>query len=128
MSSMGYYCDIIGALSVITCGYVTVAGTLGGGTVTGTLVGAIVDTYLGNTLVWVFYGCMVLNSSANISMVYNCLSPILKGVCGTGFLITCISSLSALVACSIADNTGMTRCCVKNSTTSACISLLMLGV
>ena len=125
---MGSSCEIIGALGVINLGVVTVYGTLRGGTVTGTLVGVIICTYLGNTVVCVFSGCMVLNNFSNMLMMCYWLSQIVKGVCGPGFLITCISSFSALVACSVADNHGMTKCCGKNSTTSACISPLVLGV
>ena len=69
--SMGYSCVIIGDLGVITLGGVTVSGTLGGGNVTGTSVGAIFGTYLGNTVVWVFSGCMVLNIFANLLMACN---------------------------------------------------------
>ena len=67
MSSMGSYRKIIGTLGVITLGGATVAGTLGGGTVIGTLGGAIVGTSLGKTLVWILYGCMVLNNFSNLS-------------------------------------------------------------
>ena len=113
MSSMVSSCDIIGTLGVITLDGVTVTGTLGGVTVTVTLGGEIVGTYLGNTLVWFFSGCMVLNNVSNLSIACNWLYPIVKGVCGPGFLITCISSLAALVACSVSDNPGMKRCCGK---------------
>ena len=104
---MGYYYVIIGALGVTTLSGVTVAGTLSGGTVTVTLVDAIVGTYRGNNVVWVLSGCMVLNSCANLSMACNWISLIVKGVCVPGLLITFISCLAALVACSVADNTGM---------------------
>ena len=119
---------IIGALGVITLGGVTVTGILGGGTVTGTLVGEIVGTYLGNTLVWFFSGCMVLNNVSNLSIACNWLYPIVKGVCGPGVFSKWISYLAVLVACSVADNPGMTRCCGKKSTTSACLFPLVLGV
>ena len=112
MSSMVSSCDIIGTLGVIT---------LSGGTVIGILGGGIVGTSLGNTLVWVFSGCMVLNLFSNILMACNFLSPIVKGVCGTVFLSTCISSLADLLACSVVDNPGMTRCCGTNSTTYGCL-------
>ena len=112
---------IIGVLGVIILGGVTSAGTLSGGTVTGTLVGAMIGTILGTTVVCFVSGCMVLNSFSNLLMVCNWLSPIVKWVCGTGFLITWISSLAALVACSVADNPGMTSCYGKKSTTSECI-------
>ena len=125
---MGSSCVIIGGLGVITLGGVTVNVTLGGVTGIGTRVVAIVGTYLGNTVFWVLSGCMVLKICANLLMACNWLSPIVKGVCGPRFLITCISSLEALVACSAADNPGMMRYCGKNSTTSACISPLELGV
>ena len=124
---MGSSCEIIGTLGIITLGGATVAGTLGVGTVIVTLGGAIVVAYQGNTVVWVFSGCMVLNNFANPSMAFNWLSLILKGVYGPGFLSTFISSLAALMACSVVDNPGMTRCCGNNSTTSACISPLVVG-
>ena len=126
--SMGSSYVIIGVRGVITLGGITSNGNLGGVTVTGTLVGVMVGTSLGTTVFWTVSGCMVLNSFSNISMACNWLSPIVKGVCATGFLITCISSLAFLVVCSIADNLGMTRCCGKNYTTSTCFYLLVLGV
>ena len=111
---MGSSCKIIFDLGFVTLSGITANGTLGGGTLTGTLGGAIVGTSLGTTVLWVFSGCVVLNIFADLSMACDCLSPIVKGVCGPVFLITCISSLSDLVACSVADNPGMTRCCEKN--------------
>ena len=48
---MGYSCEIIGVLGVITLGGATVAGTLGGGTVIGTLGVSIVDPSLGKNSV-----------------------------------------------------------------------------
>ena len=110
---MGSSFVIIGSLGIITLGGVTVAGTLGGGTMIGTRVGAIVGNYLGKTVVWVFSVCMVLKIFANLLMDCNWLYLIMKGVCGPGFLITCISYLTALVACSAADNPEMMRCCGK---------------
>ena len=95
---------------------------------TGTLVGAMVGTLLGTNLVWVVSGCMVLNSCANLSMACNWISLIVKGVCVPGLLIMCNSCLAALVACFVADNTGMMRCCGKDSTTSECIYPLVLVV
>ena len=112
-------CVIIGVLVVIAPG---------GGTMTGTLVGSMVETLLGNTLFWVVSGCMVLNSCANLSIACNWISLIVKGVCVPGLLFTCISCLAALVACSVADNTGMMRCCGKDSTTYECIYPLVLVV
>ena len=111
--SMVSSCVIIGSLGVIILGGVTITGTLSGGTVSGNLTDEIVGTSLGNNLVWVFSGCMMLNICANLSMAYNWLSLIVKGVCGPGFLIICSSYLAALVACSAADNSGMMRCCGK---------------
>ena len=128
LSSIGSSCAIIGDLGVITLGGVTVAGTVVGATVTGTRVGAIVGTSLGNTTVWVFSGCMVLKICDNLSMACNWLSPIVKGVCGQEFFITCNSSLAALMDYSAADNPGMMSCCGKTSTTSACLYPLMLVV
>ena len=125
---MGSSCVIIVVLGVITLGGVTYDGTLGGGTLTGTLIGAMVGNLLGTTLVCVVSGCMVLNIFANLSMACNCIYPIFKGVCGPGFLITCIHSLEALVACSVDNNPEMMRCCGKNSTTSACLPPLVLSV
>ena len=121
-------CVIIGTIDVITIGGVTVAGTLGGGTVTGTLVGSIFVTSLCNIVVYVFSVCMVLNIFANLWMACNWLSLIMKGVCGPEIFIRCISSLAALVACSVVDNPGIMKCCGKNCTTSAWISPLVLGV
>ena len=128
ISTIGYSCEIICVLGVINLGGITSAGTISCGTVTGTLVGAMVGTLPGTTGVWVFSGCMVLNMFAYLFMACNDLSPIVKGVCGPGFLIRWISSLAALVACSVADNPGMTMCCGKNSITYACLSALVLGV
>ena len=128
MSSIGSSCVVIGDLSVTTLVGLTVSGILGGSTLNVTLVGEIVGTYLGNTLVYVFPGCTVLNIRANLLMACNWHSPIVKGVCGPGFLITCSSSLAALVACCASDNHGMMRCCGKNSTTYACLSPLVLGL
>ena len=71
---------IIGSLSVITLGGVTVAGTLGGVTMTGTLVGSIVGTSLVNTVVYVFSGCIVLNICANFRMQYKWLSDPVRGL------------------------------------------------
>ena len=104
---MGSSYVIIGYLGIIKLGGVTITDTFGGGTVTGTLVGTIFGTFLGNTVVWVFSGCMVLNICANLSMACNWLYPIVKGFYGPVFLITCVSSLADLVACYAADNTGM---------------------
>ena len=125
---MGSSCVIIEVLGVIALGGVAVTGTLSSGTVTGTLVGKIVGTYLGNNVVWVFSGCMLLNICSKLLMGYNWLSPISKGVCGPEFFITCSSSLASLVACSAAVNPGMMRCCGKSFTRSACHSPLVLGV
>ena len=125
---MGSSFVIIGSLGIITLGGVTVAGTLGGGTMIGTRVGAIIGNYLGKTVVWVFSVCMVLKIFANLLMDCNWLYLIMKGVCGPGFLITCISYLAYLVACSVADNPGMTRCGGKKSTISTCLSPLVLDV
>ena len=75
-----------------------------------------------------FSGCILLNSFSNLSMACNWLSMILKGVCGPGFLIMCVSSLTDLVVCYVADNPGMRRCYGKNSTISTCIPPLVLGV
>ena len=128
LSSIDYSSEIIWTLGIITLVSDTVAGTLGGDTALGTLGVAIIGTSLGNNFVWVFPGCMVLNHVANLSMACNWLSPILKGCLGPVFFSTCIRSLAALVACSVVDNPGMTRCCGKNSIISACISLLVVGV
>ena len=125
---MGYYCVIIGSLGVITLGGVTVNGALGSGTMTGIHVGAIVGTSLGNTVVWVLFGFMVLKVCANLLMACNWLSPIVKWVCGTGSFIMCISYLTPLVACYDADNPGMMWRCDKNYTTSTCLSPLVLVV
>ena len=95
---------------------------------TDTLIVAIVGNSLGNTLVWVLSSCMVLNSSSNILMACNWISPIVKGVCGPVFLIICITSLADLVSCCVPDNPGMTSYCGKNSTTFACVSPLVLVV
>ena len=114
-------CVIIGTIDVITIGGVTVAGTLGGGTVTGTLVGSIFVTSLCNIVVYVFSVCMVLNIFANLWMACNWLSLIMKGVCGPEFLIMCISSLEALVACSTTVNTSIMMCFRKFH--HICISL-----
>ena len=91
------------SLCGITLSGVAVDDNLSGGTVTGTLVGEIMCTSLGNTVVWFFSGCMVLDICAKLLMAYNWLSLTLKGVCDPGFLITCISYLVVLVACSVAD-------------------------
>ena len=101
---------IIGAIFFVTLGDVTVSGTLSGSTGTEIRVGTIVGNSLGNTVVWFFSGCMVLNICANLFMACNCLSPIVQGVCGPVFFIACISSFAASVDCSAADNTGMMRC------------------
>ena len=103
LSSMGSFCVIIVTLGVITLGYFTVVGTPGSGTMNITLGGAIFGTSLGNTLVWVFFGCIILNNFFNLSMACNWLSPIVKLVCGPVFLSTCISSLESVVACSVED-------------------------
>ena len=126
--SMGSSYVIIGALGVITLCGVTVVVTPGGDTVIGALGGAIFGTSLGTTLVWVLSVCIVFNNFPYILMTSNWLFPIVKGVCGMGGFSTCISSLAALVACSVEDNHGMTRCYGKNSTTSACLSLLLLSL
>ena len=115
---MGSSCEIIGTLGVITIGGVSVAGTLCGGTVIGTLGGAIIGTSLVTTLVWVFFGCMVLKSFSNILIVCIWHSPIVKEVFVPGFFSTCFSSLTDLVSCSVENNTIMMRCCGKNFTTS----------
>ena len=106
---MGSSCVIIGALGVINLFSVTVVATPGGGTVIGALRGAIVGTSLGTTLVWVLSVCIVFNNFSYILMTSNWLFQIVKGVCGMGGFSTCISSLAALVACSVEDNHGMTR-------------------
>ena len=121
-------CKIIGTLCLLTVGGATILGTLGVATVIGILGGAIFGTYLGFNFVWGLSGCMLLNNVANILMVCNCLSPILKDLFCPGFFTICISSLAALVACSVVDNTGMTIYCVKNYTTYECLYPLVFGV
>ena len=76
---------IIGVPGVITLVDITSTGILGGGTVTDTLISAMVGTSLGTTVVWVIPDCMVLNSFSNLPMACNCLSTIVKVVCGPGF-------------------------------------------
>ena len=71
---------------------------------------------------------MLLNSVANPSMECNCISKIVKGVLDPGFFIICINYLAALVACSIVENPGTIRSCGKNSTTSECLSSLVLVI
>ena len=121
-------CEIIVYLCLITLGGVTVSGTLGGGTVIATLVGAIFGDSLGTTFGLSFLRLHGVKYFFNLLMTCNWLSPIVKGVCGPVFLIMCISSLEAIVACSVTENPGMKRCRGKNFTTSACIPPLVLGV
>ena len=98
---MGSSCVIISVLGITPLIGLTSYVRLGGGTVTGNLVGAMVGTLLRTTVLWVFSGCMVLNSCANLSMACNWISTIVKWICGTGLLIMCISSLAALVDYSV---------------------------
>ena len=129
MCSMFSSCDITGTLGSINLGGATVLGTFSDGYVIDTLGGATAGTYLRTTFVFFLAccGCMFLNNFANLSMTCNCLSLILKVVLGPVFFVIYNNYLAALVDCSVVKDPGIIRCCGKNSTTYACIYLLVLG-
>ena len=94
MSSMLSSCDITGNLGSITLSGDTFICNLSDVTVIVTLGGATVGTSLGLTFVlvlFVWWGCILLHSVANLLMSCNWLSLIVKGVLGPGFLIICIN-------------------------------------
>ena len=124
-------CEINGILGAITLGDATVIGNLGVGTVIGILRGVTVDTSLGTTLLSSFFGCcgcLLLNSVDSLSMFFNRIYPIVKGVLSPGLFNACINSLAALVAFSVVNNQVKIRCCVNNSTSFACIFSLVFGL
>ena len=131
MSSIFSSFNITGTLGSINLGGATVIGTLGNGTIIGNFGGATVRTSPGLTfllVLFVYCGCMLLNSVINLLMACIWLSPIVKGILGPGILIICINSVADLVDFSVMENLGMMRCCVNNSTTYACIFSFMFCV
>ena len=113
-----------------SCGATSIA-TLNNGTVIGTIGYATVGNFLGlDFLLGLLFccSCMLLNSITNLLMMFNWISPIVKGALVPGFFIICINYLDALLYCSVVDNLGIMRCCGNNSTTSACLSPLVFGV
>ena len=69
-----------------------------------------------------------LKIAANLSIAPSCPWPTLKGVAGPGDLMALMRSCAALAACSAGVSPGMVVFCGKNSTTSASLSALVLGM